>query len=132
MAWTIEYFERENTLQPAEIFEDELDRVYPKISGKLIAIIEQLGQYGYRLGGGYIEKCREYVGMWEIRVIHGSTLARELFGFDGERVVLLHGYIKRVGEPASEGDLRKAFGYWEEYQRTRHVSPLQEESDESI
>lgn len=65
-----------------------------------------------------------------MRVIHGGILARELFGFDGERVVLLHGYIKRKGEPASETDLKKAFGYWEEYQRTRRVSPLQEDHDE--
>jgi len=130
MSWTVEYFERENTIQPAEVFEDELDRVYPKISGKLIAIIERLKQSGYRLGGGYIEKCRDYIGLWEIRVIHGNTLAREFFGFDGERIVLLHGYVKRVGKPASEADLKKAFDYWEEYQRTRHVSPVQEESNE--
>jgi hypothetical protein len=130
MGWKMEYFERANTVQPAEIFEDELDREYPKISGKLIAIAEQLEQYGYRLGGGYIEKCRDYVGLWEMRVIHSGLLARELFGFDGERIVLLHGYIKRTGEPASEADLKKAFGYWQEYQRTRCVSPLQEEHDE--
>lgn len=52
-------------------------------------------------------------------------LGRELFGFDGEqnRVILLHGYVKRVGEPASIPDLEQACGYWKDYQRTHKISP---------
>jgi hypothetical protein len=57
-------------------------------------------------------------------------LARELFGFDGNRIVLLHGYIKRTGQTASTRDLKKAFDYWTEYIRTRLVSPVQEEVNE--
>ncbi len=120
MKWTIEYFEQEDTTQPAEIFEDELDRSYPALSGKLINVADLLTDKGYRLGGGLIEKCRSYERLWEIRVIHAGTLARELFGFDGERIVLLHGYVKRTGKPASERDLEKAFHYWKSYQKTRH------------
>ena len=51
----------------------------------------------------------------------------EFFGFDKERIVLLHGYAKRTGQPASTYDLEKAFTYWREYLRTRCVSPIQEE-----
>ena len=127
MKWTIEYFEQEDTTQPAEIFEDELARTYPKVLGKLIQITDQLVIEGNQLGGGYIEKCHNYKGMWEIRVIHSGTLAREFFGFDGERIVLLHGYVKRTGQPASIRDLKKAFANWTEYQVTRCVSPVQEE-----
>src|SRR5207244_3033243 len=112
MKWTIEYFEREDTTQPAEVFEDVLDRTYLKLSGKLLKVVYELQSYGRQLGGGYIEKCHDYEGLWEIRVIHGGTLARELFGFDGKRIVLLHGYIKRSGQIASEHDLKKAFKYW--------------------
>ncbi len=113
---------------PAEIFEDELDRSFPALSGKLIKVTDLLTVDGYRLGGGLIEKCHSYKGLWEIRVIHAGTLARELFGFDGERIVLLHGYVKRTGKPASERDLEKAFHYWKDYQKTRRVSPVQEEA----
>ena len=127
MKWKIEYFEREDTTQPAEVFEDALESVNPKLAGKLLRIVVELQSYGYHLGGGYIEKCHDYQGMLEVRVIHGGTLAREFFGFDEERVVLLHGYIKRTGEPASISDLKKTFTYWIEYSRTRHVSPVQEE-----
>ena len=130
MTWKIEYFEQGDTTQPAEVFEDTLDRTYPKLSGKLLRIVPELQLYGYSLGGGYIEKCHEYQGLWEMRIIQNGMLAREFFGFDREHIVLLHGYIKRTGEPASTTDLRKAFTYWIEYLRTRHVSPVQEEDNE--
>ena len=130
MKWVVEYFEQEDTTQPAEVFEDELDSTYPKLSGKLLRVVSELRFYGHQLGGGYIEKCHVYEGLWEIRVIHSGTLARELFGFDGNRIILLHGYIKRTGQTASKRDLKKAFNYWTQYMRTRHVSPVREEDNE--
>jgi hypothetical protein len=130
MKWVIEYFEQEDTTQPAEVFEEVLDRTYPKLSGKSLRVVSELQRYGHQLGGGYLEKCLDYERLWEIRVIHSRTLARELFGFDGNRIVLLHGYTKRTGQTASKRELKKAFNYWTEYVRTRHVSPTQEEEYE--
>jgi len=130
MKWVLEYFEQEDTTQPAEVFEDALDKTYPKLSGKLLRVVSELQFYGHLLGGGYLEKCRDYEGLWEIRVIHSRTLARELVGFDGNRIVLLHGYTKQTGQTASTRELKKAFNYWAEYARTRRVSPAQEEEHE--
>lgn len=127
MTWTIEYFEQKDTTQHAEIFEDELDRTYPKLRGKLLKIIDSLVVKGNQLGGGYIEPCHDYKGLWEMRAIYAKTLAREFFGFDGERILLLRGYVKPSGKPASDRDLKKAFDYWEDYQKTQLVSPVQEE-----
>jgi len=124
MKWTIEYFEQEDATQPAEIFEDALDISHSKLSAKLSRVTGELQFYGYRLGGEYLEKCHDYQGLWEIRVIRGGLLAREFFGFDGKRIVLLYGYSKRTGQSASEHDLKKAFEYWTEYKRTRRVSPI--------
>jgi len=76
MNWTIEYFEQADSAQPADIFEDALDDTHPKLAGKLLQVTEQLQFYGHRFGGGYIEKCHDYQGMWEMRVIHSGTLAR--------------------------------------------------------
>ena len=101
MKWTIEYFEQADTTQPAEVFEDALDATHIKLAAKLARIVAELQSYGYQLGGGYIEKCHDYEGMWEIRVLFSRTLAREFFGFDKERIVMLHGYTKRTGQPAS-------------------------------
>jgi hypothetical protein len=64
-----------------------------------------------------------YPGVWEMRAIFSQTLARELFGFDDQRIVLLHGYLKRAGQPASDKDLTRAAAYWRDYLRTRRVSP---------
>jgi hypothetical protein len=86
MRWMIVYFEQQDTTQPAEVFEDILVVTHPKLRGKLLQITDTLEYYGPQMGGGYIEKCHDYKGMWEIRVIHSGTLARELFGFDNERI----------------------------------------------
>ncbi len=47
--------------------------------------------------------------------------------FEQEDTTLLHGYVKRVGQPTSGRDLKKAFTYWTEYIQTRRISPTQEE-----
>ena len=78
MRWAIDYFEQENGIQPAEVFEDELHRLNKRMLGKLLHIQDQLKHFGYQLGGGYIEKCHDYQGLWEIRIIHSNQLIREL------------------------------------------------------
>lgn len=127
MGWVIEYFEQEGMTQPAELFEDALDRTHPRLAAKLARIAVELQGQGHRLGGGLVEPCRGYTGLWELRAIHNQWLGREFFGFDGARVVLLHGYVKRGGQRASARDLAIAFGYWTEYLRTHKVSPAAEE-----
>ena len=92
---------------------------------------DQLKDRGYKLGGGYVEKCHDYQGLWEIRIIHSNRLVREFFGFDEARIVLLHGYVKSVGRPASKRELDIAYRYWNEYLKTRLVSPIQENDNES-
>jgi hypothetical protein len=129
MGWDIEYYEQLDGTQPAEVFEDALERDYPKLRGKLLVIIDQLEQYGPQTGGGMVEKCHN-LPIWEMRAIFSDMLARELFGFDGSRVVLLHGYVKRVRQPASTRDLNDAGQFWQQYLKTRRVSPeLPEDSD---
>jgi hypothetical protein len=123
MPWMIEYYEQVDTAQPAEVFADAVYQTHPKLVGKLARIAVALESSGPRLGGGLIEPCHGYPGLWEIRAIFSQTLARELFGFDDQRVVLLHGYLKRAGQPASDKDLAKAADYWRDYLRTRRVSP---------
>lgn len=127
MKWDIEYYEQLDGTQPAEVFEDALYAQHRGLSAKLARTVEELETQGFRLGGGKAEKCHNYPDLWEVRAIHSQTLARELFGFDGQRVVLLHGYVKRSGEPASRKDLNLAARYWHDYQRTHRISPEQSE-----
>src|SRR5204863_4983840 len=132
MAWSIEYYAQADATQPAEIFEDALDRAHPKLAGKLARIAVEVQTQGYRLGGGLIERCRGYAGLWEMRAIHNQWLAREFFGFDETRVVLLHGYVKRGGQPAPRRELASAFDYWSDYQRSHRISLAQEGEGEPL
>jgi len=132
MRWVVEYYEQADTAQPAEEFEVSLKRHHKKLGAKLRAIAAAIEVYGPQLGGGLIEPCHDYKGLWEIRTIFNGFLGRELFGFDGERnrVVLLHGYVKRVGQPASLSDLNQASDYWRDYQETHKISPELPEQEE--
>ena len=123
MAWVVEYYEQQDSTQPAEVFEDDVDRRYPKLAGKLARIAVALETNGPQLGGGLIEPCHGYPGLWEMRAIFGQTLGRELFSFDGQQVILLHGYIKRAGQRASDKDLAEAAEYRRDYLSTRRISP---------
>src|SRR5260370_10001853 len=109
MRWVVEYYEQADTTQPAEEFEVSLKRHHKKLGAKLRAIAAAIEVYGPQLGGGLIEPCHNYKGLWQIRTIFNGFLGRELFVFDGEhtRVELLHGYTKREGQPASPPDLTK-------------------------
>lgn len=84
-------------------------------------------QSGHQFGGGLIEPCHNFKGMWEMRAIWSQWLGRELFGFDGDRIVLLHGYVKRGGQEASKKELTTAFAFWQDYNITHKVSPVEEE-----
>ncbi len=67
---------------------------------------------------------------WTIEYFEQGDTTQPAEIFEKERIVLLHGYTKRTGQPASTYDLRKAFSYWMEYSRTRNVSPIHEEDNE--
>jgi len=107
-------------------------RHHKKLGAKLRAIAVAIEVYGPQLGGGLIEPCHDYKGLWEIRTIFNGFLGRELFGFDGDhtRVVLLHGYVKRVGQPASLPDLNQASDYWRDYRLTGKIIPEVPEQEE--
>lgn len=117
--WQIEYYEHEGSEQPAEKFEDGIS---PRLAGKLARIAVALREHGPRLGGGLIEKCRDYPSVWEMRAILQNDLAREFFGFDHRRVVLLDGIVKRAGQPTPTSALVRAARCWKGYLASRKVS----------
>src|SRR4051812_14506176 len=98
MPWTIEYFEGEDGTQPAEVFEDALDasadRDERKIGGKLVRVADEVGQKGFRTGGGYAEACHQAPGIWQMKADVGRKRGREFFAFDDDKAVLLGGVVK--------------------------------------
>ena len=128
MPWQIEYYEQQNGGQPAEDFEDSLP---VKLAGKLARVAVMIEQKGPQAGGGLAEKCHDYPGLWEMRAILQKDLAREFFGFDHRRVVLLSGTLKRAGEPTPAAALRQAYRNWQDYLVHRRISP-EIDKDDSI
>lgn len=127
MVWSIEYFEREDGEQPAEVFEDALevssDRDERRLNGKLLRVTDELAQKGFRIGGGYVEPCREAPGVWQIKADAGPRRGRQFFVFDEDRVVLLNGVVKGAREATPPRAFKDALRYQDEYKRTRRVSP---------
>lgn len=71
-------------------------------------------QYGWPLGMSLIRKLEP--GLWEVRSHLAAGIARVLFTVDGQKMVLLHGFVKKSQKtPAAElkiarlrlADLRK-------------------------
>lgn len=133
MPYEIEYYAYgSDDRQPAEEFEDALERIAPKLLGKLqgmtLRIAEELPR---SIGGGLWEKCRGFPDLWEVRTIFAKQLARYIAALDGQqhppRLVLLTGVFKQTGEPTPQTDLERAARYWIDYQDARHVSPAFEE-----
>lgn len=134
MTYEIEYYAYgEDDRQPAERFEDKLERKAPKLLGKLQGVTLRVAQELPRsIGGGLWEKCRAYPDLWEVRTIFAKQLARYIAAVDGQhdppRLVLLAGVAKQTGEPTPQAELERAAKYWSDYQKTRRVSPPDEES----
>jgi hypothetical protein len=133
VTYEIEYYAYgEGDRQPAEQFEDELERSASKLLGKLQGVTLRVAQELPRsIGGGLWEKCRGYPDLWEVRTIFAKQLARYIAAVDGQhdppRLVLLAGVAKQTGEPTLQVELARAAKYLSEYQKTRRVSPPEEE-----
>jgi hypothetical protein len=132
VGWTLEYYEQHDGTQPGEVFEDWLDRKHAKLGGKLLRLATEVEAQGPNLGGGYFEPCHDYEGLWEIRARFQKSLGREFLGFDDDRAVLLHGYVKGVDEPAHVEEFKQAHKFWRDYLTKRRVSPEQEVPNESL
>ena len=129
MGYAIEYYAHgSEDRQPAEEFEDALYRDNPRLLGKLQGVTSRVAaELPQSIGGGLFEKCRGFADLYEVRTIFGRQLARYIAALDGRadppRLLLLDGLSKRTGEPTPRSRLQQASGYWNDYQRTRRVSP---------
>ena len=59
-----------------------------------------------------------------------DQLARMFFGYDGEAIILLHGYVKAVGKKPSKPDFARAHRFWLDCQQHHRVSPEVEGDNE--
>lgn len=63
-------------------------------------------QFGWPLGMPLVDHLDG--GIWEVRVKLGNRIARVLFTLDGQKMLLLHGFIKKQQDtPKPDLDLAK-------------------------
>lgn len=95
--------------QPAEQFEDELERSATKLLASCRTSRLRVAQEQSRsIGGGLWEKCCDCPDLWEVRTIFAKQLARYIAAVYGQhdppRMVLLAGVAKQTGEPIPQAD----------------------------
>lgn len=137
MPYEIEYYAHgDDDRQPAEEFENVLERSAPKLLGKLQGVTLRVAEELPRsIGGGLWEKCRGFPDLWEVRTIFAKQLARYIAALDGQhdppRLVLLGGVVKQAGESTPQAHLERAARSWNDYQKTRRVSPPDQQEEAS-
>lgn len=68
-------------------------RTLPTVDRKVIGEDIKTVQFGWPLGMPLIRKLE--AGLWEVRSSMERGIARVMFTVDGNRMVLLHGFIKK-------------------------------------
>jgi phage-related protein len=65
----------------------------PREQRRLVGIEIKTVQMGWPIGMSVVRKLD--IGLWEVRVDLGDTIARVLFTVVGSNMILLHGFIKK-------------------------------------
>jgi phage-related protein len=80
-------------------------RSLPHIERKIIGEDLKTVQIGWPLGMPLVRKMD--TGLWEVRITLPGKIARILFTVTGEKMVLLHGFIKK-SQTTPKDDLQMA------------------------
>ena len=101
-----EFFETEDGRIPVKDFLDFLD---PKLSAKMIGLMEILEERGTSLREPYSKALEE--GIFELRAIQSSNICRALHFFYVEsHIIVTHGFVKKTQKtPRSQIELAKKY-----------------------
>ena len=104
MAFEIEFYSTEDGREPVADFLDSLD---PKMSAKLVGLMEILEEKGTELRMPYSEHLED--GIFELRCKQGSNITRVMYFFYvGKKIVATNGFVKKTQKtPAKELKLAK-------------------------
>ena len=106
MKFEIEVYQKANGDVP---FDDFLEALPKKLQAKVIRDVELLEQCGNSLREPYSKHLSD--GIYELRTKVSTDITRSLyFFFDGRRIVITHGFIKKQSKtPQSEIDRAKEY-----------------------
>lgn len=89
MAWKVQLYETSRGEQPVKDF---ITRLKPQTQAKAIHLIDLLEQYGQQLALPHAKRLER--NLYELR-IRGKQEARIFYCFDGQLIILLHGFRKQ-------------------------------------
>ena len=112
MAYTVEYYEKEDGSRPAEEFILSQDK---KMMAKIYMIFEFLKYQGPALREPYSKPLGD--GIFEIRAKSGSNISRVLYFFViGKKVIITNGFVKKTRKTPLE-EIKKAKRFRSDYQQ---------------
>ena len=100
---------------PVEQF---LELLPVKVSKKIIWVVYLIEDLE-RVPAQYFSKLTDTDGIWEFRIKLGSNIYRVFAFFDGHKVILTNGLVKKT-QKTPEGDIRRAEEYKKEYLNRKH------------
>ncbi|MBQ0026510.1 MAG: type II toxin-antitoxin system RelE/ParE family toxin [Lachnospiraceae bacterium] len=100
----VEFYETEKGDSPVSDF---LDSLSPKMSAKLVRLLELLEEKGTALRAPYSELLED--GIFELRCKFGSDITRVLYFFySNGKIILTNGFVKKTQKtPSKEIKLAK-------------------------
>lgn len=110
MAYTLEYYEKEDGTRPAEAFILAQD---VKMRAKIFMMLEFLESKGPALREPYSKSLDD--GIFEIRAKQGSDITRVLYFFiRGQKIILTNGFVKKTAK-TPKGEIERAKRYRSDY-----------------
>lgn len=106
------FYAEENGAEPVRSWLKSLAKEDRLVIGADIADV----QYSWPVG---MPLCRKVRGeIWEVRSRLENRIARVLFAFDSNTIVLLHGFVKKT-QTTPEVEIKLAQSRWSKYGRRR-------------
>ena len=111
------FYDKPDGSEPAQDFLDKLDE---KMFAKMIRTIDVIKAGGTLVREPYSKHLDD--GIFEVRAQVGSNISRVLyFFFDGRRIVLTHGFIKKT-QKTPPAEIKRAKIYRKEYKSRKENS----------
>lgn len=110
VAYTLEYYEKEDGTRPAEAFILAQD---VKMRAKIFMMLEFLESKGPALREPYSKSLDD--GIFEVRAKQGSDITRVLYFFiRGQKIILTNGFVKKTAR-TPRGEIERAKRYRSDY-----------------
>ena len=108
-SYSLEYFSFENNCPVKDFLHSVEDK---KLQSKMYTYLNLLEEYGRVFHEPYVKYL--YSSIYELRIRQSSNIARILFFYDGNKIVLTNGFIKKSNK-TPRNEITKAIKYRKYY-----------------